>query len=505
MTTTLGGQAARGAAWLGLVNLLSKGAQVLVTLALGAFLTRAEVGAATIAVLLVNLGMTLQSMGVYDVVSRTRHEPREFSGTVAALSVAVAGVASLLLLLGGGAIASWVGAPNAAGPIRVAGLSLPFTAYAGVQMAYLHRHLDFRRRLVPDAGSALAGALVTIAAAAAGAGVWSLVAGILLTAVLAPLLGLAVGVRIPLHWNTVHLRETVGWARVVGPAAVLGVLLLNIDYVVVTRALGEDANGLYSYAYRFAFVPYIMIAVVLSGVAFPVYTRLIARAQGADPDGAPTRPIAATAGAVAPAARRVLHVLVASTGGLYLLLALLAPRIVVIDQRWAPSAAVLTVLCGYGLLLSLLLAGYDALRAIGRPGHFLAAQAVHVVLLLVLAVLAVRGVGWSDGPPPMEQAIVAVAWAQVLAAGLVAVGVLLALVRAGVIGAATLTVLRGPVVAAATTVAVALGLEATGLAPSPASLPGLVWIGLLLGIVYAGVLLVLDRGALAELKELRRS
>lgn len=506
MTVTLGGQAARGTAWLGLVNLVSKGSQVLVTLALGAFLSRSEVGAVSIAVVLVNLGQTLQSMGVYDVVSRTRHDPLEFSGTVAALSVAVAALAGLLLLAGGGLIASWLGAPNAAGPIRVAGIGLPFTAYAGVQFAYLHRRLDFRRRLVPDAGSALAGAMVTIAAAAAGAGVWSLVAGILVTAVLSPLLGLAVGVRIPLRWNAIHLSETIGWARLVGPAAVLGVLLLNIDYVVVTRAFGEEANGLYSYAYRFAYVPYIMIAVVLSGVAFPVYTRLLARAQDSATDrtAPPGRTAPATASVVAPALQRVVHVLVAGAGGLYLLLALLAPRIVVIDGRWAPSAPVLTVLCGYGLLLCLLLAGYDALRAIGRPGLFLAAQAGHLVTLLVLAVLAVTGLGWAADRPAMEQAIVAVACAQVLAAAGVGVAVLVALVRARVVGPATLGVLRGPGLAGAATVALAAGLHAADLAPPTASLPGLVWFGAVLGLVYAGVLVVVDRQALAELRRLRR-
>jgi PST family polysaccharide transporter len=278
------------------------------------------------------------------------------------------------------------------------------------------------------------------------------------------------------------------------------VLLLNIDYVVVTRALGEDANGLYSYAYRFAFVPYVMIAVVLSGVAFPVYTRIIARNLPAG--GATT--VAEAGRAVAPALRRVVHVMLASAGGLYLLLALLSPRIVVIDERWAPSAPVLAVLCGYGLLLCLELVGYDALRAIGRPSLFLAAQLSHVVLLTVLAVLVVRGVGWADGAPTMDQAIVAVAGAQVLAVGLVVVSVLATLARYRVVNAATLAVLRGPGLAALATVAVWVGVQVGGVAPPAASLTGLLWLGALLTGVYAGVLMVADRGALAEIKELRR-
>ncbi len=480
MNDTIGRRAARGTAWLGLVNLLSKGSQILVTLALGAYLTRSQLGAVTIAVVLVNLGQTLQTMGVYDVISRTGHEVRAFTGSVATLSVLVAVGASLLLLISGGLLADVIGAPSAAWPIRVAGLSLPFTAYAGVQMAYLHRGLDFRRRLLPDAGSALAGAAVTVVGAATGAGPWSLVAGILTTAVLAPLLGLAVGVRIPLRWDAVHVRETLAWVGVVGPAAVLGVLLLNIDYVVVTRALGEDATGLYSYAYRFAFVPYIMIAVVLSGVAFPVYSRLVER------PGAEGRPGAA----LAPAFTRVIHGLLAATGGLYLLLALLAPQIVVIDPRWEPSAAVLRVLCVYGLLLGLILAGYDALRAAGRPGVYLRAQAAHVVLLLASSILLVHRAG-----------IVGVAWAQVLTAGLVAAGVTMELVRTGVMTRGLARTLLGPVGAAAVTLAVYGAAGWVGALPAANSLPGLFALGAVLAACYGGTLLLVDRDALRQLRE----
>ncbi len=152
MSRELAGAASRGALWLGLVNLLSKGSQVVVTLALGVFLTAGELGTVTVTVALVNLALVLQSAGVYDVISRTSEEPRRFAGTVASLSVGAGVAIALVVSAGAPQIAEAVGAPGATDLLRVAVLSLPFTAFAGVQMAYLHRHLDFRRRLVPDAG-----------------------------------------------------------------------------------------------------------------------------------------------------------------------------------------------------------------------------------------------------------------------------------------------------------------------------------------------------------------
>ena len=74
------------------------------------------------------------------------------------------------LLLAADPIATALGAPDAAGLLRLAAFSLPFTAAGGVQMAVMHRDLDFRRRMLPDAGSMILGAAVTVVLALLGTG-----------------------------------------------------------------------------------------------------------------------------------------------------------------------------------------------------------------------------------------------------------------------------------------------------------------------------------------------
>lgn len=465
MSVDLAGAARRGALWLGLVNLLSKGSQIAVTLALGLFLTESELGTVSITIALLNLGIVLQSAGVFDVIARTDEEPRRFSGTVATLSLAVAVLVAVGVAASAPTIAGLLGAPGSAELLRVVVLSLPFTAYAGVQMGLVHRELNFRRRLVPEAGAAITGAAVTVVAAASGLGAWSLVMGVLVTALLTPVLGLLVGLGIRPRWSRSHARAVGSWAATAGPGSVLGLVLLNVDYVVISRALGEAPTGIYSFAYRIAFVPYVMGAVVLAQVAFPVYTRLIA---------------AAGKEAMAPALTRFIHVVAASTGGLYLAFALLADRIVVIDPRWSASVPVLRVLCLYGFLLGLVITGHEALRASGRPGLYLRTQVVHVVLLTVLATVLVRG------------GILGVAWAQV-----VAVAVTLALV-AGLLGRLGLLEARTVVVllrcgGAAGLVAVLHGVAArAGILPADTSFFGGAVLGVLVLGCYAGVLLLLD-------------
>jgi PST family polysaccharide transporter len=186
---------------------------------------------------------------------------------------------------------------------------------------------------------------------------------------------------------------------------------------------------------------------------------------------------------------RFWHVLLAVNTGLYAVLFLLADRIVVIDPRWAQSAPLLRILCGYGLLMSLLIVAHDAVRAIGRPGAYLRAMILHLVLLVVGAVAAVRWAG-SAG----------VAWAQVGAAAVTLVVVTVVLARAGVVTGAVLGALRGPGVATAAVVAGQLLAGRAGLLPAADSLGGVLVLGPLLGVSYLAVLAVVDRAALADLR-----
>jgi O-antigen/teichoic acid export membrane protein len=380
--STLGYAAFRGSLWLAVINVVSKGSQGLVGVALAVFLTPSQLGIATIATTILNIGQVAQSLGVYDVIARTRHPAKHFAGTIATLSVSTAAVLLVIIALSADRVADWVSV-DAARYVRVMALALPFMGYGSVQFALMHRQLDFRRRLWPDAGSALLGATTTIAACALGVNEWSVVLGVLATAVSQPILGMVVGLSVPLTWDRRAALEALRWARIVGPAALIGVAVLNIDYIVVSRVLGEAATGTYSLAYRIAFIPYIVVAITLGAVAFPVYTSIARAAAGAD---------------IHDAFERFLHAAVVITGGLYLMFALNADRVVLLSSQWERAGDVLRFLCLWGFMMTLLLTVYVAIRALGSPLCCLVGEAVHLVLLGVSLVvftpaLGIRGAG----------------------------------------------------------------------------------------------------------------
>jgi O-antigen/teichoic acid export membrane protein len=390
----IGGLVVRGSLWLGAVNLVSKSSQMVVTLLLAALLTEGELGLVALAVALVNLGQVVQSIGVYDVISRTEHDPRRMAGTVLTMSVGVGALLAVVLLLAAGPITALLGAPDAEPLVRLAAVSLPFSAAGGVQMGLMHRDLDFRRRMLPDAGSAVLGAVVTVVLALRGFGPTALVVGLLCTAVAQPVLGALAGGGVRPGWHPDVAAEALRWISVVGPAAVVAALVVNVDYLAIGHVLGPDAVGVYSLAYRIAWVPYIMVAVVLGAVAFPLCAKLVRAGRGAE--------LAAVTG-------RFTRAVLVVTGGLYLAVAVLADRVVVLGGRWASAALPLALLCGYGLGISVLHIWYQAVKATGHAVLYLKLETTHLVLIGTALVLAT-----GHGVAAVAGAQLAVVWAVVL-------------------------------------------------------------------------------------------
>ncbi len=473
MTGDLGTRAVRGSLWLGAVNLVSKSSQMLVTLVLAAVLTEGQLGVVALAVSLVNLGQVVQSVGVYDVIGRTERDPGRMAGTVLTMSVGAGVVLALVLAAAAAPITALLGAPDAAGLVRLAALGLPFSAAGGVQMGLMHRELDFRRRLLPDGGSALLGAGVTVALAVGGVGPASLVIGLVSTAVVQPLLGALAGGGVRPCWDTAAAGEALRWAAVVGPAAVVGALLVNLDYLAVGHLLGPDAVGVYSLAYRLAWVPYIMVAVVLGAVAFPVFTRL-RRERGA----------------LTETLTRFTRAVLVLTGGLYLALTVLADRVVLLGARWADAAGPLALLAGYGLGVCLLQIWYQAVKATGHARRYLALECTHLLLLaagLVLltqlgitAVAAVQfGAAWL---------VVPIAWRVLAGLGVAPPSRELAGIFARVLGACAVGAVP------------AVLLDRTGSFGPVDSLSGALCEGAVLVAGYAGATLMLHCGELTELR-----
>lgn len=261
-------------------------------------------------------------------------------------------------------------------------LSTPFIAIPEVLMA---RSLDFRAPAIVGLIAAIAAALVAIAGATLGWGVWTLV--------FAPIVGFyvrGVGYAFATRFAvlpTLDFRGA-GWMVAFGASLLGGQLLVMVqtqtDILIGGRLLDSHELGLYAEA---LFLTQIFVARVLpplNDVAFPAYARMQGDREMLN-------------AAFCRSARLIL--LVACPA--YLGMAVAAEPLVLtlFGEKWlgmAPFVTIIAVSMPFYVLQQLL---NPALNAIGRPGLTLRIAAIGAVLMPLAYLAGVRigavGLAWA--------------------------------------------------------------------------------------------------------------
>lgn len=368
-------RAARGALWLSLGSWTAKGIQTVLLVVLARFLAPSEFGILAIAALTYNILQAINSLGITDALTYLDDRVEEAAGTalslVLALGLVLTGVTWGLAPF----LASFFHSPQATFVLRGFALTIPFDAAATVPIARLTRALDFRRRTVTDTVPSVIGGAVTIAVVVAGHPLGGLVAGQVTAGVFNLATALLIGPRCLPHWDTGLARKMLGYGGYLCAANIVNLALLNVDYIVVGHVLGPVPLGLYSLAYRICYMPYLSIAYVVNGAAFPYYCRL------------PTRE------AVARAAENVFALVNAVSVVWFAGLVLFAGDITLLGHKWAPAVGAVRLLAVYGLFLAIAFTALQPLKAAGRSGLVLAPQVMHlVVLTAVLVGTATEGI-----------------------------------------------------------------------------------------------------------------
>ena len=374
-TTPNAGRVARGAGWLGLGAAVVKAAQTAVLLVLASLLAPSALGLIAIGTMITNVSQVLSDLGTNTALIYWRGDARRAARSAVTMSltmnVCIAGVVWL--------VAPWLASALHAGPdgtwvIRGLVSVLPCYGVAATSLELLRRELAFVRRVIPDIAAAVTGATVAVVLAVRGHGVASLVAGQIVQGILTLVLAWFVGGVVRPGWRILDVRRLLAYGTHLTGANLLQLMVFNVDYVIVARVLGPTSLGQYSLAFRLAFLPYLNVAFVIAGAAFPYLCRL-------------------GDGAVGPALARVVAAAMRVLVPLCLGIALFADQVQLLGTKWQPAVAAVRWLALYAALLSVAQFAQTALNSIGRPRSTLQLQLLHLVILVaVLVVLAQYGV-----------------------------------------------------------------------------------------------------------------
>jgi lipopolysaccharide exporter len=268
-------KAAHAVAWNYLSFGLGKALVFVTTAILARLLTPDDVGIVAIATLAVNYLSIAKDLGLGAALIQRRDDVDEAANTVFTLNLLLGVVLTLVTMLVAPLAAAYFRQPLVTPVLRWLGLSFALEAVGAVHTVRLQRQLEFRRKLVPDLGRALVKGIVSIGLALGGSGVWALVYGQLAGVVASVVLAWAIFRWRPrLTVNTTLAKALLSFGLTVIGVDALAIIIDNFDYLIIGRAFGDAALGIYTFAYRLPELLVINILWVMGSVIFPTYASM---------------------------------------------------------------------------------------------------------------------------------------------------------------------------------------------------------------------------------------
>ena len=346
------------------------------------------------------VGFAVTTIGFLDVMSDLGvvpaliYHPEDEDTSVTAFWLGL--VIGILLFL-----ITWVAAPlvglffqdpRAIPVTRVLALSYPINALGATHQAILQKKLAFGRTFIPDLAQSLVKGLGSIVLAFLGIGAWSLIGG-----QLGGMVTGAIVVWLISRWKPtftfkpVIARSLLKYGVKIVGVDLLGVFLVNLDYLLVGRYMGAASLGVYTLAFRMPDLVILQFARILSGVIFPIYTRM------RDVPGSLAKGFTMTT--------RYVSLVTVPLG---LGLAILAEPFVtsVFSEKWIEAIPVVRAIAIYAMFYSLSYNVGSVYKAEGRPQ-------VLTWLGLIRLVVSLPALYWAT---TTANSIVAVGWAQALIA-----------------------------------------------------------------------------------------
>jgi O-antigen/teichoic acid export membrane protein len=379
------------------------------------------------------------------------------------------------------------GAPELREVISVLSLLLVFEGLNIVQQAYLQRKADFKKLAVRTNIAALVGGVVGVVLAVAGAGVWALVAQQLaMDAIALVLIWMLSPWRPARRFSRRHARDLLGFSSHVFFANLGGFVNRRSDALLLGVFFGPVVVGIYRLADRFVDLLFDLTTRPVALISLPLFSRL---QQDRDH----------LRGALETCLRLTLLLTVPA---LLVLAACSDFLLAAIGPEWEPGGDALKLLALAGIGKAVIAFTGPLLFALGRPAF----RAVMLWLLGAASAGAVVAVASVLQSASEERQIFGVALSR-------AVLFLLVFVPANLLIIEWLTGFRlrgfaamaaAPAAAGAAAIAVVFVLREATAIETIAPVAGLAVAGVLSTVTAVGTLLLLDPGARAYIRGLRR-
>jgi PST family polysaccharide transporter len=368
-----------GLRWNLLSSIVGRVVTPLVGIVLARVLGADDYGVFAVGLVALNALVSMNDLGMTFAVVRWPGDPSRVAPTATTMAIASSGLLCVLSILAAPSFASLLGAPEAAGVLRLMSIGVIFDGVASVPIAGLMRGFEHRRRVLTDWIGFAFSTGGTLGLALAGCGAWSLgggrIAGSLATAISVLL---ASSLRCRPGWDAEVARPLLRFGLPLAGSSLLLFAILSVDYAVVGHELGRDPLGQYLLAFNLSSWPVTAMSTTIRRVSIAGFGQL--SEQGEDVHAAFARGVGLLATVAVPVCVGL------ATLGHPLVLFLYG-------DSWRPAATAIGMLAVLGGCRVVIDLSYDLLTALGRARPLLVLQGVWLV---ALAPALVIGAG-ADG------------------------------------------------------------------------------------------------------------
>lgn len=382
----------RGAFWAYTSNYSGKLLVFISTAVLARLLLKEDFGIAGYALVVMSFLEVLEGLGIGPAIIYHQSDPKRLDTAFwMGLGVGVA-LFGLTWFVAAPLAGSFFRDADAVPVTRALGLEFVIGAFSLVHAATLTKKLAFSRKFVPDISRSASKGIASIVLALLGFGAWSLILGHLAGVLVQTIVyWIVVPWRPAWHFQRKAAQTLLAYGSNIVSIDALGILMLNMDYLVIGRYMGAAALGVYTLAFRVPELLVKQVCQIVGNVTFPVYSQM------RDDPQALRRAFLLTT--------RYLAMIVIPLG---LGLALVAEPFVLtfFTEKWAEAIPVMAAISIYTLLRSLVFNAGSVYKATGQPG-LLSRQS------MVQAIVTVPALWWVA---VTYNTIMAVAWMQVLLA-----------------------------------------------------------------------------------------
>ena len=370
----------RALAWSTFGTVLLRIGNLVIGIVAARLLVPAEFGIFAVALIVHSVIINISDVGVSAYLVRHPAPSRTLVATVLTLALLVSVGLACGMALFARQLAGALGGAQATDVIRALSITVVLAGFTSVPGAMLIRAFRQKARFAADGCGFVVSSVFLVVLALSGQGAmalaWSRVLGALVSAAIVLLLA----PRLPRpSFDAVQAVALMRFGLPLVGNSLIGFVLLNIDYVIISRLLGSEKLGIYYLAFNIANWPYMIVAPVLSSVALAGLARVVST---------PERFVSVTS--------KGLSLLLAVTLPASLLIAVLASPLVetLYGAKWLPATTALV----YIAVFSAVKVPVDLLSnvglALGRTGHLLMIQVFYGALLVPMtyALVARNGI-----------------------------------------------------------------------------------------------------------------